>query len=174
MMASRPNHSPSSYTAVIRWRGPDATVELETRHDGFLVPEEAALFANALSTTSPLALRLSPDVDPVLLLCDGQDVPFYATGITVWSLMPSDTEEGELRVATDSDFESHRLLGFHLPASAYGEYEQAQYAVLDGTGTRVDVVVDWDEADHLRVTVEEETAADESQPSLVLGALPEA
>lgn len=173
MMSSRPNQPPS-YTAVIRWRGPDPAIELETRHEGFLVPEEAALFANAIAPTSPLALRLSPDADPALLLCDGQDVPFYATGITVWTLVPSDTEEGELRVATDSDFEAHRLLGFRLPAAAYGEYEQAQYAVLDASGTRVDVVVDWDDADHLRVTVEEETAADESQPGLLLGALPEA
>ena len=29
------------YTAVLRWKGPDPALELETRHQGFQNPEDA-------------------------------------------------------------------------------------------------------------------------------------
>jgi len=49
------------YTAVLRWKGPDPALELETRHAGFAIPEEAALFANSFTDNSPERLHLTPE-----------------------------------------------------------------------------------------------------------------
>ncbi|HEX7508663.1 MAG TPA: hypothetical protein VF550_17960 [Polyangia bacterium] len=59
--------------------------------------------------------------------------------------------------------------------TAHGDYEQAQFGVLDQDDSPLDVRVDWDERDHLRVTVEEDSPSPESAlPTFVLGSLPEA
>lgn len=48
-----------SYTAVLRWKGPDPALELETRHTGFAIPEDAAVTA--------WSVVLPQDVDGALL-----------------------------------------------------------------------------------------------------------
>jgi hypothetical protein len=65
-----------TFSALVRWRGPDPAVEIETRHPGFHTPEDAALFANGIAPCSPLALRLSPDATIQLVLIDGSIVAF--------------------------------------------------------------------------------------------------
>ncbi len=168
------NANSASYTAVIRWRGIDPTVELETRQNGFSSPEEAALYANALTPTSPLALRISNEGVPSLLLPDGRYVPFLPSNVTVWTLSSTVQEKDEILVADDADFQPHRLTDFSLAPSAHGDYAQAQYGVLDHEGWPVDVVVDWDEADHLRVRVEQSAERDDTDSQLAIGSLPEA
>ena len=68
----------TSYTALIRWQGPDPAVEIETRHPGFATPEEAALFANALSPDAPIGLHASQDASLNLLVSDGQHERLHA------------------------------------------------------------------------------------------------
>ncbi len=46
--------------------------------------------------------------------------------------------------------------------------------MLCSAGSPCDVVVDWGTADHFRVTVVEELAGEDTDPRLLLGALPEA
>lgn len=146
------------FTAVVRWRGPDPSIEIETRHPGFDTPEDAALFANAFGPNAPLALRLASVASVQLLKLDGRYVDWPAGRVTVWVLPSVAAAEDELVVTSDEDFEPHQLTDFSIPSSAVGDYEQAQYGVLDGNGSPVDVVVDWDETDHLRVTVRWDTA----------------
>jgi len=168
----------SGFTALIRWRGPDPTLELETRHKGFPSPEEAALFANAFAPAAPLGLRLGSAAAPELLMPDGLYVSHPPADTTVWTIPGLSPTEFELVVTDDADFEPFPFAGFPFDASARGQYEQAQYAVFAPDGSRVDVTVDWDDFDHLRVTVEEsleDTHTDtEASPTLALGALPKA
>jgi hypothetical protein len=56
-------------------------------------------------------------------------------------------------VANDNDFEAKSFLEYPLPPSAFGDYEQAQYGVVDREGSPVDIILDWDDQDRLRVTV---------------------
>jgi hypothetical protein len=168
----------SGFTALIRWRGPDPTLEIETRHKGFPSPEEAALFANALAPAAPLGLRIgSPDA-PEVLMPDGFYISHPPADTTVWTIPGLSPSEFELVVTDDADFEAFPFAGFPFDDSARGQYEQAQYAVLAPDGSRVNVSVDWDDFDHLRVTVEE-SAADtdtdtDASPTFALGALPKA
>jgi hypothetical protein len=153
------NPSETSYTALIRWQGPDPAVEIETRHPGFTEPEEAALFANSFSPDAPLSLRVGADASLSLLLSDGRYVKF-AGDVTLWTLGLSDSRPAspddtgpELLLAHDEDFQAHPLDHIRDTPSAHGDYEQAQYAVLTDDGYPLDVIVDWDESDHLRMTV---------------------
>ena len=162
------------FTAIIRWRGPDPTIELETRHPGFQSPEEAALFANVIPPESPLALRLAAGPTIELLQPDGRYVSFPPTDACVCRLPLGALSTHEIVVANDNDFEPHAFSEFLFPASALGDYDQAQYAVLDQAGNPLDVVVEWDEAEHLKVTVQETSVSDEPETTFVLGALPQA
>jgi hypothetical protein len=58
--------------------------------------------------------------------------------------------------------------------TAHGDYEQAQFGVLDQDDSPLDVRVDWDEGDHLRVIVEENSPAPDDSTDFLLGSLPEA
>jgi hypothetical protein len=170
---------PTSFTAVVRWRGPDPAVEIETHHPGFETPEEAALFANAVSPGSPLGLRVLGDRALELVLADGQHVGPEGAAITVWTLASAvadatDADATDVVVANDEDFAPHPFGGFSFPPSAYGDYEQAQFGVLDDHSRALNVVVDWDEADHLRVTVEQPATPDDTEPTFALGTLPDA
>lgn len=168
------NHPVSNFTAVIRWRGPNPAVEIETRHPGFATPEDAALFANAIAPEAPLALRLRPSAELELLKPDGLYVALVPTCATLWKLPAASIPTTDVVVANDDDFEPHAFSAISLPPSALGDYEQAQYAVLDARGSALDVVVEWDEADHLVVTVQQLPPSDEPSTSFHVGALPEA
>jgi len=158
------------FTALVRWRGPDPSIEIETRHSGFDTPEDAALFANAFSPDAPLSLRLAARSSLQLLKADGHYVEWPTEGVTVWVLPPVAAAVDDLVVASDEDFEPYRFADLSIPTSALGDYEQGQYAVLDGNGSPVDVVVDWDETDHLRVTVRWD-ATDANDVQLVLSSV---
>ncbi len=162
-----------AFSALIRWRGPDPTVEIETRHHGFDSPEEAALFANAFAPGAPLALRLRAGEDVELLMPEGHYLPHPASDTTVWTIPGLSAAEFEITVTDDGDFEPFPFAGFPFEGSAHGQYEQAQYAVLAQDGSRVNVTLDWDDFDHLRVTVEESVPTDPT-PTFALGSLPKA
>jgi hypothetical protein len=162
------------FTAVIRWRGPDPTLEIETRHGGFASPEEAALFANALAPAAPLGLRITPSDAAELLMPDGNYVPHSNAEATVWTIPGLSASEFELVVTDDDDFEPFAFAGYPFDDSARGDYEQAQYAVLAPDGSRVNVSVEWDDFDRLRVTVEESLADEDATPMFALGGLPKA
>lgn len=152
-----------TFTAVVRWRGPEPTIEIETRHPGFSSPEDAALFANAFSPNAPLALRLASKTSLQMLMLDGHYVDWPVGGVTVWVLRDAASPEAELAIADDDHFQPRPFTGFEFLPSALGDYEQAQYAVLDQKGSPVDVVVDWDERDHLRVTVRWDAAEEDGE-----------
>jgi hypothetical protein len=71
------------YTAVLRWKGPDPALELETRHAGFAIPEDAALFANAFSDNSPERLKLGR-TGLRLFLVDGTSTSLTFELVTAW------------------------------------------------------------------------------------------
>jgi len=163
-----------TFTAVVRWRGPDPTIELETRHPGFRTPEEAALFANAFSPNAPLGLRLSSKTDLRLLMVDGHYARWLVGEVTIWVLTVFESDSDGFVVANDNDFEAKSFLEYPLPPSAFGDYEQAQYGVVDPEGSPVDVSLDWDDQDRLRVTVNFDIADDvppRVSPVLCLGCL---
>ena len=162
------------FTALIRWRGPDPTLEIETRHGGFASPEEAALFANALAPAAPLGLRITSSDAAELLMPDGYYVPHPIAETTVWTIPGLSASEFELVVTDDADFESFPFAGFPFDASAQGDYEQAQYAVVAPDGARVNVSVEWDDFDRLRVTVEESLTDEDAAPAFAIGGLPKA
>ena len=157
-----------TFTAVVRWRGPDPTIEIETRHPGFSTPEDAALFANAFAPDAPLGIRLPRNNWLLLLMPDGNYVRSLGTDITVWAFPSGASNGDDLAVANDNDFEPHPFANFGFPSSAFGDYDQAQYAVLDQEGAPVDVVVDFDEHDHLRVTVERDATPEDVRAFLQL------
>src|SRR5512142_118468 len=97
--------TPTGFTAIIRWRGPDPTLEIETRHKGFPSPEEAALFANALAPAAPLGLRLGSAPAPELLMPNGLYVEYSTADTTVWTIPGLSPSEFELVVTDDTDFE---------------------------------------------------------------------
>ena len=163
-----------TYSALIRWRGPDPAVEIETQHPGFHTPEEAALFANGISPCSPVALRLFPNAAVHLILNDDRIVAFPFDAITIYVLPPKFLTSEPLQVANDTDFETRPLSAVPSMPTAHGDYEQAQFGVLDQDDSPLDVRVDWDEGDHLRVTVEENSAPPDHSTEFVLGSLPDA
>jgi hypothetical protein len=105
---------------------------------------------------------------------DGYYVPHPAVDTTVWTIPGLTASEFDLVVTDDDDFEPFPFAGYPFDASARGEYEQAQYAVTAPDGLRVNVSVDWDDLDHLRVTVEELAPPADTPPSFALGALSKA
>ena len=163
-----------TFSALIRWCGPDPAVEIETRHPGFHTPEDAALFANGIAPCSPLGLRLSPDASIHLILTDGRVVAFPYDAITIYVLPSKFLTTEPLQVANDTDFEPRPLSAVPSVHFAHGDYEQAQFGVLDQDDSPLDVRVDWDEGDHLRVTVEENSASHDDSTEFLLGSLPEA
>jgi len=169
------NETRPFFTAIIRWRGPDPAIEIETRHPGFSTPEEAALFANVILPESPLGLRLASGGALELLLPDGRYLALADGDVIVWRIPTRALHATDFVVANDNDFEPHPFSTYRPPRSALGDYEQAQYAVLDPNGTPIDVLVEWDEAEHLKVTVQQTVASDEqAEPAFAIGSLPEA
>jgi hypothetical protein len=151
--------SAATFTAVVRWRGPDPTVEIETNHPGFATPEDAALFANAFSPDAPLGLRLGANASVMLVMTDGRYLPWYAADTTVWTIPPDEISSEDTTLVDDGDFQPQPFSTCSFPPSAVGEYQQAQYGVFDDQGAPVNLSMDWDETDHLRITVEEMPAA---------------
>ena len=163
------------FTAVLRWRGPDPSIELETRHQGFQNPEDAALFANSISENSPACLKLEP-TGLRLFIEDGTIKPLTFELVTAWIAdIPQD--EGDILIADDSDFQPFHGSLARLPErlTAHGDYEIAQYAVLGPDQKPIQVSVSMVDEEHLRVTVDEifeEPNEEENTP--ILGALPKA
>jgi hypothetical protein len=167
--------SAATFTAVVRWRGPDPTIELETRHPGFRTPEDAALFANAFSPNAPLGLRLASKTELHLLMVDGHYARWLGGDVTVWVLpLDESSTAGDLVVANDNDFEAKSFLEYRLPPSAFGDYEQAQYGVLDHEGAPVDIILDWDDQDRLRITVHQDATDEELRTLFFIGTHPQA
>ncbi len=161
------------FTAVLRWQGPDPSIEIETRHPGFDTPEDAALFANGLLPNAPIELHLVSRGLLELLKPDGHCVEWPAQGATVWALPADATKGDELVLASDDDFKPHQFADFAFPPSAFGEYMQGQFAVLDRDGSPVDVVVELREHGHFRITVRWDTAAAEDVLAFI-GSVPDA
>jgi len=114
------------YTAVLRWKGPDPDLELETRHAGFAIPEEAALFANSFAENSPERLKLGR-TGIRLFLVDGTSISLTFELVTAWIAdIPQD--EGDILIADDSDFQPFLGSKANLPErqTAHGNYEIAQ------------------------------------------------
>jgi len=159
-----------SFTAVIRWRGPDPEVEIETQHPGFETPEEAALFANGIPTASPQSLRLLSDTRIALVLGDGRCVQFILDTVTAWVLRPKPSSADAI-VASDNDCCPRPLETLRQLPSTHGDYELAQYGVLEPDGDAVNVTVELAEGARLRVTVDERRQG--ATPSVFIGSLPE-
>jgi hypothetical protein len=163
-----------TFTAVVRWRGPDPTIELETRHPGFRTPEDAALFANAFSPNAPLGLRLASKTDLQLLMVDGHYFRWIGGEVTVWALTVFESDSDGFIIANDNDFEAKSFLEYPFPATAFGDYEQAQYGVLDHEGELVDLVLDWDDQDRLRITVHQDATDEEVKTLFYISTHPDA
>lgn len=143
----------STYTAIIRWRGPDPSLELETRHPGFGSPEEAALYANGIPPGAPSLLHLASDGTAILVLNDETEIPCPPDRLTVWSFPANSVGTDDVTVVYDEDFEPCPQGELEIRYSAHGDYTQAQYGVLDPYEAPLDVRVDWDSSNRLRVTV---------------------
>jgi hypothetical protein len=109
---------------------------------------------------APLGLRVAADTSLHLLLPDGNYVRFLNANVTLRVLAvpqeqssADDTLPGGFLLSDDDDFVPHVFDEIRAMPSACGMYVQAQYAVLTDDGYPLDVCVDWDETDHLRVTV---------------------
>src|SRR5512141_1099890 len=129
----------TTYTAIIRWRGPDPALELETTHTGFPTPEEAALYANGIPPRTPIGLQVLPDGTAVFTLNDYTETPCSREQLTVWALSPNAEASSDLVVATENDFEPVHPGELAVRFSAQGDYLQVQYGVLDPNGTPLDV-----------------------------------
>ena len=164
--------SSDSFTARIRWQADaDPAWELETSHDGFADPEEAAFFANGLTNRAAVELRLE-EGRVWLTLIDGSTFELAADVVQVWRL-PEDGMEGEEHypVADDSDFYRVAMTFDELSAIGLdGGFAQIKYGVVDPNGAEVDVAISLDETGLLTVTVNEKTADELAQDaSFVLG-----
>ena len=163
------------YTAVLRWKGPDPALELETRHAGFAIPEEAALFANSFSENSPERLHLGI-TGLRLFSLDGTNKSLTFALVTAWIAdFPQDV--GGVLIADDSDYQPFLGSLARLPErlTAHGDYVIAQYAVLGPDEKPIQVSVAMVGEEHLRVTVDEifeEPNEEETTP--ILGAMPKA
>jgi hypothetical protein len=166
----------TTYTAIIRWRGPDPALELETRHTGFASPEEAALYANGIPPRTPDGLHLFSDGSAVFVLDDDTELPCNPDQLTAWTLPPKCATTDGLTVVDDDDYEPFPRGELVLRFAAHGDYLQAQYGVLDPNDMPVDVRVDWDDNNRLRVTVVDLPAPLplDPKPELSFGALPDA
>src|ERR1039458_75357 len=69
---------------------------------------------------------------------------------------------------------SKSFLEYRLPPSAFGDYEQAQYGVLDHEGAPVDIILDWDDQDRLRITVHQHATDEELRTLFFIGTHPQA
>jgi hypothetical protein len=163
------------YTAVLRWKGPDPALELETRHAGFAIPEEAALFANSFAENSPERLKLGR-TGLRLFSVDGTSTSLTFELVTAW-IAEIPEEESDVLIIDDSDFQPFLGSQARLPErhTAYGNYEIAQFAVLGPDAKPIQVSVSMDDEEHLRVTVEEifEEPSEEEATSMI-GSLPKA
>jgi hypothetical protein len=168
--------APTTYTAIIRWRGPDPALELETTHTGFPSPEEAALYANGIPPRTPTGLHLFPDGSAVFMLNDYTETPCSPEQLTIWALPSDILATSDVIVANDNDFAPVHPGELAVRFSAHGDYLQVQYGVLDANGAPLDVQIDWDDGNHLRVTVAESAVVGhpERKPLPALGVLPEA
>lgn len=166
----------TTYTAIIRWRGPDPALELETRHPGFTSPEEAALYANGIPPRTPDGLHLFSDGSAVFVLDDDTDVPCNPEQLTAWALPPNCRTIDGLTIVDDDDYELLNRGELVIRFAAHGDYVHAQYGVLDPNGMPVDVRLDWDDNNRLRVTVVDPPAPFpvDAKPKLAFGALPDA
>lgn len=166
----------TTYTAIIRWRGPDPALELETRHPGFTSPEEAALYANGIPPRTPDGLHLFSDGSAVFVLDDDTDVPCNPEQLTAWAVPPNCRTIDGLTIVDDDDYELLNRGELVLRFAAHGDYVQAQYGVLDPNDRPVDVRLDWDDNNHLRVTVVDPPTPfpAAAKPKLAFGALPDA
>jgi len=143
MQSSYDRKAQPTFTAAIRWRGPDPAVHLETRHPGFKDVETATDFAAGSSGCSPHGLRLVLERVELLLNGDSLNFPYDLT--TAW-IRPSD---GKLT------FESRPFSDLASHPSAQGEYERIGYAVLGPNGSPVRMVIDFDNADRLSIDVKD-------------------
>lgn len=143
----------TTYTAIIRWRGPDPALELETTHTGFPTPEEAALYANGIPPRTPIGLQVLPDGTAAFILNDYTETPCSREQLTVWALSPNVEASTDVIVASESAFEPVHPGELAVRFAAQGDYLQVQYGVLTASGTPLDVRIGWDDANRLRVTV---------------------
>jgi hypothetical protein len=164
-----------TYTAIIRWRGPDPTLELETTHPGFGSPEEAALYANGIPPQTPSFLHLESDGTAVLVLNDDTETACAAELLSAWALPPDCPVTDGLIIADDEDFELLPRGELVLRYAAHGDYIQAQYGILDPNGSPLDVRVDWDNSNRLRVTIfENPPHRQQAGQACAFGMLPDA
>src|ERR1039458_8551916 len=110
-----------------------------------------------------------------LLMVDGHYARWLGGDVTVWVLpLDESSTAGDLVVANDNDFEAKSFLEYRLPPSAFGDYEQAQYGVLDHEGAPVDIILDWDDQDRLRITVHQDATDEELRTLFFIGTHPQA
>jgi hypothetical protein len=137
--------NPPTFTAAIRWRGHDPSVDLETRYPGFRDKVEAARFAAGACDSSPQALHLRFDgALPSISLVLGQgrcvDSPYDL--VIVWTSSPDGRHPSQPHPFAD-------LVDY---PSACGNYRRIGCAVLDPDGSPVSIVIDFENADRLEVT----------------------
>jgi hypothetical protein len=135
----------STFTAAIRWLGPDKAVQIETRHPGFEDLEVATSFAAGICNDSPKNLRLNNTDAVMLLLGDGRQVDYPYDLVIAW-ISPTCGGRG---------FQSHRLSSLADHPDANGEYRRAGYAVLGSDGTPIRTVIDFDNADRIAISIED-------------------
>jgi hypothetical protein len=152
MRTSLDDKRPPTFTAAIRWRGPDPLVDLETRHPGFRNPEEASRFADGSTGNSPQRLRLRAH-GVLLVLGTGDWVDYPYDLFTVWVRRQSDA----------GTYEPHPFSQLTGYPSALGDYRRAGYAVLGPGGSCISLVIDFDNADRLTIKVEKKGGSDASQ-----------
>ena len=165
-----------TYTAIIRWRGPDPTLELETRHPGFQSPEEAALYANGIPPRAPVGLYLDPEGTAIFLLNDDTEMPCPPEQLMALVVSQDCGDVDDVTVVYDEDFELLPRGELVIRYAAHGDYLQAQYGVLDANEIPLDVRVDWDDTNRLRVTVIDTlgAASQDTKQVLAFGILPDA
>lgn len=143
MQPSEDKNEQPSFTAAIRWRGPAPDVQLETRHPGFRDADAACDFAGGGASNSPQVLRLGKG--RVDLLID-QNYVNFPYDLTIAWMRPSDGKRA---------FASHPFRDLADRPDAHGEYKRVGYAVLGPDGSPVRMVIDFDNADRLSISVED-------------------
>ena len=131
------------FTAAIRWRGPDPTIQLETRHPGFATEADAVRFAGGDTEASASALFLRPE---------GIWLGLGTDGLVEY---PYDYVVGWIRRSTeDRSFEMCDYRDVSRRPSSHGKYERAGYAILGPDGSPVREVIEFDNMPVLEVTGE--------------------
>lgn len=165
---------PGGFAARVRWRSEvDPAWEIETRHDGFAMPEDAALFANGFSTRSPTTLILRGG-RMEMGFSDGTTRPIRGGEYQLWRL-PRDFDASQ--PADDASFDAVEMSLESLTGSGLdGRWAQLAYGVLGPTGEMVDVILEVDETGDLKVIAIDETPgmADGEIASFGLGVVPRA